>query len=685
MSPALTRLLERARALAQKPPVRALLQLLAAYAVAVLILVAMELTRVAIEGIALSDYLPDLKGRAFFTISPILALTLFFLWCLTGRLTAATLLTLTGAAALLVAHLKKMEVLEKPLVPGDFTQIREVLGVIDAVLAGDTLQVVLIGLFLCLCLGAFLFLLTRRPRWPLNPALRVAFALLFALALFAETRAPWLKHVFAAQKLTTVGWNYDLNLRRHGLLLSLLLDARQVIYRPADYSKEAALHALDPDTSPPPGTSRLGTRARCGGNGPRYRHPADYPDIILFLGESFWDPTALDVRFSRDPIPNFHRFQNEDGFVFGTMLSPSFAGSTGNVEFEILTGIPLAVLPQHATPYSNYLIRPIEALPTILKRKGYQTRAFHNYFNYYYQRFAVYPRLGFDEFISLEDLTPQSLDGQLPTQETNMRAIRHISRGDYDALFDGQFPSDESLILRVLDELNKAETSYAPPQFIFAISMQSHGRYQGERFPQPDIQILDESLPETARHELENYTNALFRSDRALGHFMDQLKKRERPTLVVFFGDHLPSITADTYAAAGMDFGPLEVKKYEVPVYFWSNEKLNIDLPTQFGANYLGYQILNAARLKPGDYFQRVGQLMRHVTAFGHTRLKASDGVWFEGVDDPDLYSSAQLARDDFFMLAYDRLFGNQFSHADGGGEDDISTLGTFEIRDVPN
>ena len=202
MSPALTRLLERARALAQKPPVRALLQLLAAYAVAVLILVAMELTRVAIEGIALSDYLPDLKGRAFFTISPILALTLFFLWCLTGRLTAATLLTLTGAAALLVAHLKKMEVLEKPLVPGDFTQIREVLGVIDAVLAGDTLQVVLIGLFLCLCLGAFLFLLTRRPRWPLNPALRVAFALLFALALFAETRAPWLKHVFAAQKLT---------------------------------------------------------------------------------------------------------------------------------------------------------------------------------------------------------------------------------------------------------------------------------------------------------------------------------------------------------------------------------------------------------------------------------------------------------------------------------------------------
>ena len=228
MNPALERLLERARPLAQKPPVRALLQLCAAYAIAVLILVAMELTRIAIEGIAIADYLPDLKGRAFFTISPLLALALFFLWCLTGRLLGATLLTLTGAFALLVAHLKKMEVLEKPLVPGDFTQIREVLGVIDAVLAGDKLQVVLICLGLLICLGAFAFLLTRRPRWPLNPYLRVGFALAFALALFAETRAPWLKHVFAAQKLTTVGWNYDLNLRRHGLLLGLLLDARQV-------------------------------------------------------------------------------------------------------------------------------------------------------------------------------------------------------------------------------------------------------------------------------------------------------------------------------------------------------------------------------------------------------------------------------------------------------------------------
>lgn len=685
MNPALERLLERARPLARKPPVRALLQLCAAYAIAVLILVAMELTRIAIEGIAIADYLPDLKGRAFFTISPLLALALFFLWCLTGRLLGATLLTLTGAFALLVAHLKKMEVLEKPLVPGDFTQIREVLGVIDAVLAGDKLQVVLICLGLLVCLGAFAFLLTRRPRWPLNPYLRVGFALAFSLALFAETRAPWLKHVFAAQKLTTVGWNYDLNLRRHGLLLGLLLDARQVIYRPAGYSRAAALHALAPDADiPPPDiSSPLGPPAQGGSDSPR--HPADAPDIILFLGESFWDPTALNVRFSRDPVPNFHRFQKEDGFVFGTMLSPSFAGSTGNVEFEILTGIPLAVLPQHATPYSNYLIRPVEALPSILKNMGYQTRAFHNYFNYYYQRFAVYPRLGFDEFISLEDLTPQSLDGQLPTREQNMRAIRHISRGDYDALFDGQFPSDEPLILRVLDELKKADETKAPPQFIFAISMQSHGRYQGDRFPAPDIDILDESLPETARHELENYSNALFRADRALGHFMDQLKKRSRPTLVVFFGDHLPSMTADTYAAAGMDFGPLDIKKYEVPVFFWSNEKIDIEPPEQFGANYLGHQIFKAARMIPDDYFQRTGQLMRAVTALGHTRLKTADGVWFEGVDDPDLPEGAQRVRDDFFMLAYDRLFGNQFTNTGGGVKDDISTLGTFEIREVSN
>lgn len=685
--------LHEARLRLSAPPCQAILKLLAVYALACLVIASMELTRVLTEGIAIADYLPDLKGRAFFTVTPLLALTLLFLWCLTGRLGAAFLVSLTGAFALLLAHLKKMEVLEKPLVPGDFTQIREAVGVLDAVLAGEKTLVALIALALAAALGVFIALLCRRPRWPLPRWFRLAYGLAFVLAIACEVRAPWLKHVFEKQKLDTVGWNYDLNLRRHGLLLSLLLDARQVIYRPMNYSREAVEEALG--RVPPPGESPevrwrrgeggedhlvqppISSSARCGGLG------GARPDVILFLGESFWDLTALDVRLSRDPVPNFHRFQREEGFRHGTMLSPSFAGSTGNVEFEILTGIPLAVLPEYSTPYSNYLIRPVEALPSIFQRSGYRTRAIHNYFHYYYQRFAVYPRLGFEEFISLEDLEPMALSGQLPARAQNLRAVRHISRGDYDALFDGQFPSDEPLVLRVLEELNKAGAEQTrTPQFIFAISMVSHGRYQGERFPAPDVEVLDTSLPEMARREIENYANALFRADLALGHLMDELKKRERPTIVAFFGDHLPSLTAETYAAAGMEFGPLEIKKYEVPVFLWSNYPMaEVELPETFGAHLLGVKLLRAARVEASPYFNLIGSLEKDASALGHRRFQAGAGTWFAGVADPDLPESARAARDDLFLLAYDRLFGHQFSAVDGGVPEDIESLATFEVR----
>lgn len=684
--------LHEARQRLSAPPFQALLKLLAVYALACLTIVAMELVRVFIEGIAIADYLPDLKGRAFFTITPIFTLLLLFLWCLTGRLSAAVLLGLFGSLSLLLAHLKKMEVLEKPLVPGDFTQIREALGVLDAILAGEGAEVALIAVTTLAAIGCFAALLWRRPRWPLPAWFRIAYGLAFVLAIACEIRAPWLKHVFEKQRIDTVGWNHDLNLRRHGLLLSLLLDARQVIYRPADYSQasvEAALGKLprgeasavrfvrDKEGKDLILLPKISTSARCEGlAGTR-------PDVILILGESFWDPTVLDVRLSRDPLPNFHRFQREEGFRHGTMLSPSFAGSTGNVEFEILTGIPLAVLPEYSTPYSNYLIRPIEALPSIFQKNGYQTRAIHNYFNYYYQRFAVYPRLGFDEFISLENLRPMAISGELPAQSQNLRAVRHISRGDYDALFDGHFPSDEPLVLRVLEELKKAEApEVKAPQFIFAISMVSHGRYQGERFPAPEIEVLDADLPEMARREIENYANALWRADLALGHLMDELKKRERPTIVAFFGDHLPSLTAETYAAAGMDFGHLEIKKYEVPVFIWSNWPMaEVELPEAFGAHYLGAKLLTAARIKPSDYFERLGELERVALALGHARFQVGEGEWFAGAADPDLPEAARQARDDLFLLAYDRLFGHQFSAIAGGVPDDIESLGTFEVR----
>lgn len=47
------------------------------------------------------------------------------------------------------------------------------------------------------------------------------------------------------------------------------------------------------------------------------------PDVVLILSESFWDPTKLPgVKFSKDPIPNFHAIRAEKGG--GDFVSPMF-------------------------------------------------------------------------------------------------------------------------------------------------------------------------------------------------------------------------------------------------------------------------------------------------------------------------------------------------------------------------
>ncbi|WP_282434452.1 sulfatase-like hydrolase/transferase [Desulfosporosinus acididurans] len=58
------------------------------------------------------------------------------------------------------------------------------------------------------------------------------------------------------------------------------------------------------------------------------------------------------------------------------------------------------------------MIRPIEALPSILHRQGYATSAIHTYDNWFYNRNNVYKEMGFDKFISKEFFDRPEYKGQ---------------------------------------------------------------------------------------------------------------------------------------------------------------------------------------------------------------------------------------------------------------------------------
>ena len=62
--------------------------------------------------------------------------------------------------------------------------------------------------------------------------------------------------------------------------------------------------------------------------------------------------------------------------------------------------------------YVSKLKKPIYALPYYLNSIGYQTFAMHNNYSYYYNRNKVYPDLGFEKFISLENMIAKKILGK---------------------------------------------------------------------------------------------------------------------------------------------------------------------------------------------------------------------------------------------------------------------------------
>lgn len=125
------------------------------------------------------------------------------------------------------------------------------------------------------------------------------------------------------------------------------------------------------------------------------------------MDESYWDVSELEqygFQFDTDVSANLHALQQTS--ASGRAYSPSFGGGTCDVEFEALTGYSASFLPNGSKPYQQHVTKPMFSLPNYLKlTQGYQTAAVHCFWAKYWSRDTAYPNLGFDTFLSLEQMT----------------------------------------------------------------------------------------------------------------------------------------------------------------------------------------------------------------------------------------------------------------------------------------
>lgn len=248
---------------------------------------------------------------------------------------------------------------------------------------------------------------------------------------------------------------------------------------------------------------------------------AALPDIVAIQSESFFDPSIMHGYEHSDLTPNLHRLAAEGSG--GPLHVPTYGGGTIRTEFEVLTGLSLRYFDNMQFPYLQMNRKVMPSMVRVLRAHGYETVAIHGNDPSFWNRTAAFKAIGFDRFVSRADFPA-------------------------DAPNDGKYMADSAMTDEIMAQLKDS----GPPQFLFAISIEAHGPYD---VPPKDIAARD-AIPVPAgvtgedKLELQNYLYHMQHADQELGRLAALLAKRDRPTLLLFYGDHLPALT-DTYRTTG--------------------------------------------------------------------------------------------------------------------------------------
>ncbi len=358
---------------------------------------------------------------------------------------------------------------------------------------------------------------------------------------------------------------------------------------------------------------------------------AEQFDVVVILSESFFDARILDgVTFSKNPLPNYDRLLTSPRCCSGSVYTTAIGGGTVRPEFGVLTGLTCDYVPSIPTPY-RYVSQPISTYVSNYRDAGYNTIALHPYNKQFYSRDSAYGNIGFDAFWGQDEIT-QTIYAEYKrgyvTDESTLRAIRHC--------------------------MDNAQA----PTFLFAITMQNHQPYDGIDPSLIQIEVSSDRLSQPALTALTTYTQGLYDADKMLGDLARWIDDRERPTVLVFFGDHMPTLGSNylAYNESGL-FNSLDgldgqelMTMYATPFLIYSNRKLEGGLLSQRTGNRISdYNLLNSVAISTGmprTPYMRLLEDFYAVTPIYNVRLgmELSD----------DILPFARAME----YITYDRVFG---------------------------
>ena len=196
---------------------------------------------------------------------------------------------------------------------------------------------------------------------------------------------------------------------------------------------------------------------------------------------------------------------------------------------------------------------------------------------------------------------------------------------------------DDILTQHILNAMDSTEQQ----DFVFGITVQGHGDYPEEKVLENPRITVSGIEDEGRTNAWEYYVNQLYETDQFIGELLQKLKERGEPTVLVLYGDHLPTM--------GLEAKDLKSRYlYNTNYVIWDNIGLQKE-----DRNIPSYQIM-------ADVFDRLDIHAGTIFNYHQTRRQTKH------------YLS------DLELLQYDILYGEQYVY--GGKENNPIKEGHMQM-----
>ena len=314
------------------------------------------------------------------------------------------------------------------------------------------------------------------------------------------------------------------------------------------------------------------------------------PNIIMVFSESFWDIDKMDdITFDKEITSNFNALKDEG--IYFEMITPSFGGISANVEFEVLTGSSLRYYGTGYIPYMQLMTDDryydMPNVPTELNNNGYSTKIISTWSDKLFNCKSAYKYFGVKETIYSKDFEePDKKGGRISEKQ-------------------------------VVDTLINQMENKSPEEklFLMALTAQTHMPYPKDRYAEEeyDIKVTDSNdLPEYVEDSYRCYAQGVYDADKELARLYEYIQTIDEPTIIIFYGDHLPYINQED----GSDAYPLldyfntddellnTYRKYNTQCLILGNFELGEDNIDILGSNMIMPYVLDRCDLDISSYFK---------------------------------------------------------------------------------